>query len=59
MCLFAIPALVILTQDQCVKVLLQLCELQLSLCDLIQSHPQQAALMELAQVVDTWWWQRG
>lgn len=31
----ALPALVRLTQEQRIKVLLQTCELQLSLCDLI------------------------
>lgn len=50
-----LPALLRLTDQDCVKVLLQPCELQLALGDLIQSHPQQAVLVELAQVVDPWW----
>lgn len=50
----SLPALVRLTNQNCVKVLLQPCELHLPLCDLIQSDPQQAVLMKLAQVMDTW-----
>lgn len=50
-----LPALVRLTNQNRVKVLLQPCELQLPLCDLIQGDPQQAVLMKLAQVMDTWW----
>lgn len=49
-----LPALSRLTQDQCIKVLLQSCELQLSLSDLIQANLQQAVLMKLAQVMDSW-----
>lgn len=49
-----LPALVWLTNQDCVKVLLQPCELQLPLCELIQSNPQQAVLVKLAQVMDTW-----
>lgn len=49
-----VPSLVRLTQDQRIKVLLQPCELELSFCDLIQSNHQQAVLMKLSQVMDSW-----
>lgn len=50
----AAPALLMLTQDHRIKVLPEPCELQLSVCDLIQSDPQQAVVMKLAQVMYTW-----
>lgn len=51
-----LPALFRLAYQNRIKVLLQPCELQLSLCDLIQSNLQQTVLVKLAQVVYTWWW---
>lgn len=53
----ALPTLVRLTQEQRVKVLFQPCELQLSFCDLVQGDLQQAVLVQLAQVMYTWWWE--
>lgn len=47
-----LSAALALPDDQCIKVRLQPGKLQLALCDLVQSHTQQAVLMQLAKVVD-------
>ena len=47
-----LPAVLPLSDDQRVVVLLQRGELQLALRDLVQDHAQQAVLVQLTQVVD-------